>query len=81
MNGRDFYNSYDLVKKQYHKKRIYGSDAGTAPLTNAINSRPMPNATPWVFPRTGHAVNNKETELLNRALLDFLIGVDKERWS
>ncbi|NNK96098.1 MAG: alpha/beta hydrolase [Desulfobacterales bacterium] len=40
----------------------------------------IPNAALWVFPRTGHAVNNEEADLFNRALLDFLIGVDKGRW-
>jgi pimeloyl-ACP methyl ester carboxylesterase len=60
---------------------IVGDEDEPALEPSLFLKRTIPNATLWVFPRTGHAVNNEEAELFNRALLDFLIGVDKERWS
>lgn len=58
---------------------VVGDEDEPALEPSLFLKRTIPNAALWVFPCTGHAVNNEEAELFNRALLDFLIGVDKER--
>ena len=59
---------------------VVGDEDEPALLPSLFLKQTIPNAALWVFPRTGHAVNNEEVDLFNRALLEFLISVDKGRW-
>ena len=42
--------------------------------------RHIPRANLLVFPHSGHAINLEESDLFNRAMLDFLTEVDAVRW-
>jgi len=60
---------------------VVGDEDEPALEPSLFLKRTIPDAALWVFPRTGHAVNNEEADLFNRALLEFLTGVDKGRRS
>lgn len=59
---------------------VVGDEDEPALLPSLFLKKTIPNAALCVFPRTGHAVNNEEVDLFNRALLEFLISIDKGRW-
>jgi pimeloyl-ACP methyl ester carboxylesterase len=42
--------------------------------------RKIPRAGLVVIPRAGHTINLEEPEAFNRAVLDFLTGVEADRW-
>ena len=43
--------------------------------------RTIPNAALLTLPRTGHTINLEEPDAFNRALLDFFLAVDEDRWA
>ena len=43
--------------------------------------RTIPNAALLMLPRTGHTINLEEPDAFNRALLDFFLAVDADRWA
>lgn len=57
---------------------VVGDEDEPALQPSIFLKRTIPNASLWVFPRTGHAVNNEEPDLFNHALFEFLINAEKE---
>jgi pimeloyl-ACP methyl ester carboxylesterase len=56
---------------------VVGDEDEPALEPSLFLKRTIPDAALWVFPITGHAVNNEEPDLFNRVLLEFLIRADK----
>ena len=49
--------------------------------TSVFMKRTIPNSGLVVIPRSGHAINLEEPDLLNRAVLDFLTAVESDSWA